>query len=151
MATRMTSRETYAAIQNEGLLSRVRWLVYDALYRHGPCTAGELARHLSDEGHKARDQRTFAARRLTELRDLGAVLELDPRPCKVSGRKSIVWDISGELPMKPVPRAKPLTKRELGSALAEMRALLKLGRQAGRPDNAALIKLGQWLVAKVQK
>lgn len=87
--TRRTSADVYRQIQDEGLLSRSRFRVYKALHEHGPLTGKELNDLLdSDSAHK----------RLSELRDLGAAVEGDVRECRISGRRSIEWTLTGDLP-----------------------------------------------------
>lgn len=95
--TRQTSIDVYNAIKNNGLLSKRRWEIYDALYEHGPATANELFKKA--RGFSSSTQANFHAR-LGELRDLGVVCELRNRECKTNGNFVIEWEVTNKLPVK---------------------------------------------------
>lgn len=109
--TRRTSRQALAEIEASGLLSRRRLQVFRAVVEHGPATAGELHAHLGGI-----DKAKVNAR-LTELRDLGVVIELGERRCRITGCEVIVWDATGDLPRKR--RRKP-PKPTAAQAFAEV-------------------------------
>ena len=101
-----TSREALQQITEEGLLRKVSLAIYTGLHTYGPCTGSELAREMKREHAKLRLEtpdwltpRAIRAR-LGELRDRGAVDEKEPRICAVTGRRVIVWAVSGRLPSK---------------------------------------------------
>jgi hypothetical protein len=131
---RETSAEALRQIEEEGLLRKVSLAIYKGLYDHGPCTGGELARDMKREHAKLRLQtpdwltpRAVRAR-LGELRDRGAVRELEPRECGVTGRRVIVWDVSGKIPgPKPKKRLSKKDKRiqELEEENARLRARIR--------------------------
>lgn len=99
---RRTSRDAYYAIKEQGLLSEQRMMVYAALFKYGPATAGELAFSMDANGSKARKEtRYVVSRRLPELRDRGVACELGTRRCKRRNRDAIVWSVTNELPKKP--------------------------------------------------
>jgi len=94
---RKTSIDTYNKIKKEGLLSKRRLEVLEALINHEPCTANEL--------FKKWKVRSFVTQqnihpRLGELRDVRVVREVEERPCQVTGRNAIVWETTGDLPIK---------------------------------------------------
>lgn len=91
--TRQTSIDVFNQIREEGLLSRMRWLVYSWLYDNGPATGREL-----NEGMGI----PHAHVRLHELRNRQAVVELGNRKCRITGQTSIEWDVTGNLPVEPV-------------------------------------------------
>ncbi len=97
--TRQTSIETYHQIVDEGLLSPLREKVYQALFKHGPCTANELVYFMRQDGQKTKS-RDYFAQRLSELRELGVVKETGKRPCRVTGRVAITWQTTNEIPKK---------------------------------------------------
>lgn len=97
--TRETSAQAYATIRDNGLLSRIRWVAYDALYRHGPCTARELRQRAGGDPGAA-DFTDSYHKRLSELRDLGVAREVEERKCTVTGQQAIVWDVTAGLPEK---------------------------------------------------
>lgn len=101
--TRDTSIAVYQQIEAEGLLSRMRWEVYHALFYHGPATAGELVKHCHCR-HAAVNAR------LTELRQMGVARETSERECRETGRTVIEFDVTAHLPSDYTP---PPSKREL--------------------------------------
>lgn len=91
---RRTSAESYARIKAEGLLGRLQWLVYDALYQYGPKTEGEV--WMVFEGLY---QRHSIAPRMAELKRMGLVYEVGERPCKLTGKMCLTWDVTDGLPI----------------------------------------------------
>jgi hypothetical protein len=90
---RQTSIDTFYQIKEEGLLSRVRFLIYSELFQHGPLTAQEMFKRLSLESNQSG--------RFTELRDLGVICEVGQRACRITGRYVIEWDVTSNLPVPP--------------------------------------------------
>jgi hypothetical protein len=99
---RRTSIDAYNQIRAEGLLGRLQWIVYQWLYVRGPCTGGELMQSYRRENPDAKNSmiQNFE-KRLSELRHLGVAYEIDRRPCTITGRRCIVWDVTDALPSKP--------------------------------------------------
>jgi len=96
MITRPTSLKVYREIEEEGLLSRMRFKVYSTLFKYGPMTAGELTHRIKgpNEVHPSYH------RRLDELGDLGVAERLHIRPCEITGRNAYVWAVTNKLPGK---------------------------------------------------
>lgn len=114
---RKTSIDTYRKIRDNGLLSKRRWEVYDALYLYGPKTANELFRSMRD---KAYILNSNTRTRLSELRDLGVVDEItEEHVCSVTGETVILWDTNDNEPRKGEKLIKQPTKRELIEALCQ--------------------------------
>lgn len=109
MTVRQTSAEAYHTIQANGLLSKRRWEIYDALYRHGPKTGSELFKCLTLYGENPTHSNIVT--RLGELRDLGVAAEVGKKECEVSGMRVILWDVTDNLPKGSIAHA--ATKREL--------------------------------------
>jgi hypothetical protein len=86
---RDTSVEAWRYIQDSGVLSKRRLEAYSALFQYGPRTAGELETLCEHRG---------MWKRLSELRDLGVVKECGKRPCRVTDRNAIVWDVTSAMP-----------------------------------------------------
>lgn len=110
---RSTSIAVYRKIKEDGMLSRLRWVVYEALYHFGPCTQAELwSEHLSNF------ERNSIAPRFSELEDRGVIKAIGERPCRYSrmSQNSIVWDVTAELPRDLETKTKA-TRRELLSVL----------------------------------
>lgn len=89
---RHTSIETYHQIREEGLLSKIRFQVYDVLYQHGPLTQNEVARRIPGAVQHS------VSPRFAELESLGVVSASDERMCAVSGRNVLTWRVTGKLP-----------------------------------------------------
>ena len=119
MNIRKTSIECFNKIKQEGLLSKRRLEVYEALYTSAPCTSSEAIRNAKT---------TFGvfgvSSRFTELRDLGVIYEKDVRPCKVTGRNVIEWDLTDRLPVN-VKNTNKTKKQKINDALNSLRVLYK--------------------------
>ena len=119
MKTRQTSIDCYNKIKSEGLLSKRRLEVYEALLSTAPCTSSEAIRNAKT---------TFGvfgvSSRFTELRDLGVIYEKDVRPCKVTGRNVIEWDLTDRLPVN-VKNTNKTKKQKINDALNSLRLLYK--------------------------
>lgn len=93
---RTTSLEVYHQIKQEGLLSKMRWLVYEDVFQNGPCTSAQsFKRIIGSNGSRSLTQ---SRARFTELRDMGAFKELGTTRCPVTGRKAILWDVTSKAP-----------------------------------------------------
>ena len=112
MAARFTSIRVYHQIEEEGLLSRMRWLVYSWLYKNGPATGREVNQGL-DVPH--------AHVRLHELQQQGVVRETGTKNCSVTGRESISWDVTANLPSTFVPIERK-TRQEIEFEVQELKA-----------------------------
>lgn len=111
--TRRTSKEAFDEIKASGLLSRLRFSVYEAIWLFGPGTSAEIilaardARKAGGLPVRDADQLTQSRARFTELRERGVIHELPARPCGITGHKAIVWEVSAALPHKPAKRLSP--------------------------------------------
>lgn len=94
--TRQTSIDVYHQIESEGLLSQRRWQVYETLYHHGPLTAMETGRLIKS----ALDH--SISPRFAELKRLGVIEEVGRRHCTITGRISLIWATTENLPRKRV-------------------------------------------------
>lgn len=85
-----TSKETFLAILEEGVLSKQRRRVYKLLFVAGPLTGREVNERLgSVSGHK----------RLSELQRLDVVDIYGTRTCGITSRQSEAWDVTGRMPL----------------------------------------------------
>lgn len=91
---RKTSITAYERIKSEGLLSKMRMVVYETIYAHGPITRMEISDLIGMHGGSV-------SARLTELRDFGTIEEVGERRCQVSDQVVIQWDVTGRLPVRP--------------------------------------------------
>ena len=71
MNTRQTSIDCYNKIKEEGLLSNMRFKVYEAILRKAPCTSGEAFATMTTKENQISQSRA----RFTELRGLGVIYE----------------------------------------------------------------------------
>ena len=119
MKTRQTSIECYNKIKQEGLLSKRRLEVYEALLSSAPCTSSEAIRNAKT---------TFGvfgvSSRFTELRDLGVIYEKGEKKCSITGRNVIEWDLTDRLPVS-IKNPNKTKKQRLDDALNSLRELYK--------------------------
>jgi len=119
MKTRQTSIDCYNQIKANGLLSKRRFEVYEALLSSAPCTSSEAIRNAKT---------TFGvfgvSSRFTELRDLGVIYEVRTRECTVTGRNVIEWDLTDRLPVN-VKKSNKTKKHKIDDALNSLRELYK--------------------------
>ncbi len=98
---RQTSYEAFKQIESEGLLSKLRFVVYKALYEGGPMTAQETWHYLRDQAARRGEARINGITpRFSELFRCGVIEEDGERPCKITKRKCIVWKVNAKLPVK---------------------------------------------------
>lgn len=109
--TRQTSIEAYHQIVSEGLLKSIQLETYKLLFKHGPCTGSELTKIAMEKSSNPRP-RDSHFQRCSELRDKGLVYEVGKRPCTVTGRRCIEWDVTDKLP-KTLPKVKRPSRAHL--------------------------------------
>ena len=112
---RQTSIDCYNEIKNNGLLSKRRLEVYEAIFKNAPCTTNEALKDIYSGSHGV-------GSRTTELRELGVIYEKQTRKCNVTGRVVIEWDLTDNLPkdIKPKANAKQQRKDKAIDALREL-------------------------------
>jgi len=119
MKTRQTSIDCYNKIKQEGLLSKRRLEVYEAILSTAPCTSSEAIRNAKT---------TFGvfgvSSRFTELRDLGVIYEKGEKKCSITGRNVIEWDLTDRLPVN-VKKTIKTKKQKINNALNLLRVLYK--------------------------
>lgn len=94
--SRDTSIEAYHIIQENGLLKKLKWQVYDYVYHNGPCTGKQVDMALSSP---TQNSGVFSTR-LSELRDMGVMEEVGKIKCHITGHSVILWDVTSSLPVK---------------------------------------------------
>jgi hypothetical protein len=95
MGTRQTSIDCYNQIKAEGLLSKMRFKVYECILTNAPCTSAEALSNMLSKNSAITSSRA----RFTELRELGVIYEKGIRKCTVTGRNVIEWDLTDRLPI----------------------------------------------------
>jgi hypothetical protein len=102
MTVRETSIAAFNTIKENGLLSRVRFQVYEALVTatdngHAP-SAAELYYFMRDQ--KRNPTHSNITTRLGELRDMGVAREAGKKKCPVTGTTVIAWRAVDALPRR---------------------------------------------------
>ena len=119
MKTRQTSIDCFNQIKQEGLLSKRRLEVYEALLSSAPCTSSEAIRNAKT---------TFGvfgvSSRFTELRDLGVIYEKGEKECSITGRNVIEWDLTDRLPVN-IKKSNKTKKHRINDTLNSLRELYK--------------------------
>lgn len=95
---RDTNLEAFRHLEASGALSAARWEVYSATFEHGPHTSGEAFDRLNTNRQRHPLSQSRAV--FTWLHDAGLLRVVGKRPCRVSGRACLVWDVT--------PRSVPL-------------------------------------------
>lgn len=114
---RETSIEAYRQIEQEGLLSKMRWLAYKTVFHHGPMTSAEACAALNQNDKSQAPSQLRA--RFTELRKMGVLKEVGKKPCSITRRKAILWDVTGNLPSEN-PESRKNGKSTLIAGLDEV-------------------------------
>ena len=118
METRQTSIDCYNQIKQEGLLSTMRFKVYEAILKNAPCTSAEVLSTMLSKNSAITSSRA----RFTELRELGVIYEVQNRKCNITGRTSIEWDLTDRLPVdfKNSNKTKQQKKNDALNSLREL-------------------------------
>ena len=119
MNTRQTSIDCYNEIKQAGLLAKRRFETFEAIFKSAPCTRQEALEHTNPL-----NALSLSAARFTELRRIGVIYEKDIRPCKVTGRNVIEWDLTDSLPIK-IKKSNKTKKQIVDDALTSLRLLYK--------------------------
>jgi len=143
--TRQTSIAAYNQIKADGTLSKMRWIVYDCLFRHGPLTSREV-----DNGLGPGEDRPSYHKRLSELERMGVVTTVGRKVCSVTGKECELWDVTALATPIPLDAAsKSPSRKDRQAAAEELRDIYKTlvaqGHQ-GFSDN--LVRVCKWLAAK---
>jgi hypothetical protein len=120
MTTRQTSIDCYNKIKEQGLLSNMRFKVYEAILKKAPCTSGEAFAIMTTKENQISQSRA----RFTELRELGVIYEKGEKQCSITGRNVIEWDLTDRLPIN-IKNPNKTKKQRLDAALNSLRELYK--------------------------
>ena len=119
MNTRQTSIDCYNKIKASGLLAKRRFETFEAIFNTAPCTRQEALEHTNPL-----NALSLSAARFTELRRLGVIYERGTRPCRVTGRNAIEWDLTDNLPIN-IKLSTNTKKDRVSTALNALRELYK--------------------------
>jgi len=120
MNIRQTSIDCYNKIKSEGLLSKMRLKVYEAILKNAPCTSGEAFATMTTKENQISQSRA----RFTELRELGVIYEVRNRKCTITGMNVIEWDLTDKIPNK-FKKNNKTKKEKINEALKSLRILYK--------------------------
>jgi len=109
MKTRQTSLDCFNQIKTEGLLSKMRLKVYEAILRKAPCTSGEAFATMTTKENQISQSRA----RFTELRE-----------CTITGMNVIEWDLTDRLPVT-LKNTNKTKKQKVNDAVDSLRKLYK--------------------------
>jgi hypothetical protein len=116
---RRTSLEAYQEIVENGLLSKRRLQVYQILFKYGPLTGGQILQ-IAKSKIPIGNSGTITTR-LSELRRQGAIKEVGEINCPISGYKSILWDVTNDIPVKlEMKKTRKEKKNEIVKELHEI-------------------------------
>ena len=130
--TRETSRESYRIWKDSGMLSRSQELVLEAIANDGPVGQGEVwSRHFKNDW-----MQNAIIPRFAELERAGAIRCCGKDKCGVTGRTVMVYEVTGNPPMKVPSRKVVETKNQIIARLeAELVILRKACGNAGAEAN----------------
>ena len=120
MTTRQTSINCFNQIKANGLLSKKRFEVYEALCNFAPCTSAEVLSTMLSKNSAITSSRA----RFTELRELGVIYEKGTKKCTITGKTAIEWDLTDKLPIKLETSANT-KKNRVDTAINSLRELYK--------------------------
>jgi hypothetical protein len=120
MSIRQTSIDCYNQIKADGLLTKRRLEVYEAILKNAPCTSSEAMLNRLNSSNVLSQSRA----RFTELRELGVIYEKGIKKCSVTGKNVIEWDLTDNLPInsKIIHNTK---KDRINNTLNALRELFK--------------------------
>lgn len=107
--TRETSIRAYKEIVASGLVSKRRRQILFIVANYGPITANEAFDILKEKLGDTFKFDSNSHARFTELREQDLIYERCTRPCKVTGRTVIEWEMTLR---KPTPYVKKETATE---------------------------------------
>jgi hypothetical protein len=113
---RQTSINCYNQIKANGLLSKKRFEVYEALCNLAPCTSAEALSTMLSKNSAITSSRA----RFTELRELGVIYEKGTKKCSVTGINAIEWDLTDNLPIKKENKPIVTKKQKIQEILDEI-------------------------------
>lgn len=112
--TQQTSVEAYVHIKQSGMLSELQQRVLGILRQYGSMTQGEMW-----QTHFPTHQRHDVAPRFAELARFGLIEATDTRPCRVTGRRCLAWDVKGRV-------SNPVVRTNRNARIKELEAQVEL-------------------------
>lgn len=104
-----TSIETYHAIKNSGLISEKRLKVFDIFYQNPQGLTGAEVSEIYRKQNPTSQHSETIRNRITELVQMGVLVELGVVECQFSKRNVTKWCCIDKM---PIPLEKKLTRKE---------------------------------------
>jgi len=104
-----TSIETYHAIKDSGLISDKRLKVFDIFYENPNGLTGSQVSEIYKKKHPTSQHSETIRNRITELAEMGVIVELGVTECELTKRKVMKWCCIDKM---PIPLEKKQTKKE---------------------------------------
>jgi len=145
---RDTSIEAYHDAGDDGTLNKSRRRTYEYLLLNGPCTGGEL-----NEALKGAEGNPSYHRRARELVETGFAVELDQRPCRITGRAAYPYKaLDVPIPLEDVVKrvSRPVMATML-IAVAELTRAKTILEDQGYGFSESFEKMHRWLQFMVKE
>ena len=104
-----TSIETYHEIKNSGLISDKRMKVFDIFYENPQGLTGSQVSEIYRSKHPTSKHSETIRNRITELCEMGVIVEMGAVECEYTKRKVMKWCCIDKM---PIPLEKKQTKKE---------------------------------------
>jgi len=131
---RQTSIDCYNQIKAEGLLSKRRLEVYEAILKSAPCSSGEAFSKMLTSSNVISQSRA----RFTELRELGVIYEVGVKKCSITNRNVIEWDLTDNLPFELEKNKTKSKKTKINEVLS---LIERLGKNLTEAEKVELRKI----------
>jgi hypothetical protein len=133
----VTSRETYQAILESGLISEKRMKVFDIFYQNPQGLTGAEVSEIYRKNNPTSQHSETIRNRITELVQMGVLAELGAVECQFSKRSVMKWCCIDRM---PIPLEKKVTRKEQIKEL--LKDVVQLGESlASEEDKSALRKI----------
>jgi hypothetical protein len=133
----VTSRETYQAILESGLISEKRMKVFDIFYQNPQGLTGAEVSEIYRKNNPTSQHSETIRNRITELVQMGVLAELGAVECQFSKRSVMKWCCIDRM---PIPLEKKVTRKEQIKEL--LKDVVELGESlASEEDKSALRKI----------
>jgi len=133
----VTSRETYQAILESGLISEKRMKVFDIFYQNPQGLTGAEVSEIYRKNNPTSQHSETIRNRITELVQMGVLAELGAVECQFSKRSVMKWCCIDRM---PIPLEKKVTRKEQIKEL--LKDIVQLGESlASEEDKSALRKI----------
>jgi Fe2+ or Zn2+ uptake regulation protein len=104
-----TSIDTYHAIKDSGLISEKRLKVFDIFYENPDGLTGSQVSEIYRKNHPTSQHSETIRNRITELYEMGVLIEVGVVECEYTKRKVMKWCCIDKM---PIPLEKKQTKKE---------------------------------------